>query len=348
MEMKKELFGLINEQPVTLYTLKNQNGFALSCLDYGGIITEIMAPDREGKIENIVLGFDTLEEYYDNPHYFGAVVGRFAGRIKNGIVYLDGNDYQVTTNENNHHLHGGRQGFSHVLWDSTVIEKENEISIMFSYVSPNGEEGYPGNLEIKMTYTITADNELIISYWGISDKKTILNPTNHTYFNLSGDLKRSILDHELKISSHQFIELNDELLPTGKVLAVDQTVFDFRKGRAIRDGVISTHPQNALATNGYDHPFLLNENQHQEIIVKDHESGRKLVVETTEPAVIVYTGNKLEGDYTIRGEKARNYLGLCLETQAPPDSIEHPQFHSSILDVGGVYESMTKYTFCTI
>ncbi|MCG7336542.1 galactose mutarotase [Sporosarcina sp. ACRSM] len=348
MEVKKKLFGMIDKQPVFLYTVKNQRGFELSCLDYGGIITEIRTPDREGKIENVVLGFDTLGEYHNNPHYIGAVVGRFAGRIKNGVVYLDRNDYRITTNENNHHLHGGYKGFSQVLWDSTVIEKENEISIIFSYVSPDGEEGYPGNLEIKMTYTITVDNELIISYWGTSDKKTILNPTNHTYFNLSGDLKRSILDHELKISSRQFIELNEELLPTGKVLAVEQTVFDFQKGRAVRDGVKSTHPQTVLATNGYDHPFLLNENQHQEIVLKDHKSGRKLVVETTEPAVIVYTGNKLEGDYTIRGKKAQNHLGLCLETQAPPDSIKHPQFHSSILDVGEVYESMTKYTFLTI
>ncbi|MED0747364.1 galactose mutarotase, partial [Aeribacillus composti] len=309
-----------------------------------------LAPDREGKLENIVLGFDSIEEYerHSSP-YFGAVVGRFAGRIKEGRFTLDGQEYQVTKNENQNHLHGGNKGFSKVLWDYNVgEEKENEISIEFCYFSPNGEEGYPGSLDVKVIYSLTNENELIITYYGKSDKKTLLNMTNHTYFNLSGDLKRDILYHELTIKSDKFIELDDELLPTGNLIDVKGTVFDFRKGRKIITGVKSTHPQILLANKGFDHPFLLNTNHQQEIILYEKESGRKLVIETDEPSVVLYTGNKLgEQRYKIRNVNSKNYLGLCLETQAPPDSVHHPHFHSSILNENNIYRKRTKYLFAS-
>lgn len=345
MEISTKKFGEIGGETVNLYILKNDNGLEVNAINYGCAITKILAPDAQGNVENIVLGFHTIEEYLQHSPYFGAVVGRVAGRIKNGQFELNGNHYQLSRNENQNHLHGGHKGFSHVLWDGQIIEGEDEAAIEFTYTSPDGEEGYPGNLEMKVTYLLNNQNELIISYDGISDQTTLLNPTNHSYFNLSGNLKRDILDHVLTVKSDQFLELNHELLPTGSFIDVENTPFDFRKGRKIREGVRSPHPQNLLAGNGYDHPFLLKNNHQQEITLIDKESGRKLVIETDQPSVILYTGNQLENDFQIREVQSRKYLGLCLETQGPPDSVHHSHFQSAILEEGTQYHSETKYRF---
>lgn len=346
MKVHQRLFGHIEERPVTLFTFENANGFQMSCMDWGCIITEIQAPDRSGNLENVVLGFDTLEEYGDNPHFLGAVAGRFAGRIKGGAFSLEGRDYQLAKNANGHHLHGGDKGFSHVLWESAVIHTEREASVEFTYISPDGEEGYPGTLEVKVTYTISDDtDELFISYSAVSDQKTLVNLTNHSYFNLSGDLKEDVLNHRLTLDSSEFLELDEELIPTGELIGVERSVFDFRKGRKIQDGTVSGDPQNLQAGCGYDHPFLLDSNQQGEIVLEDEKSGRRLIVETTEPAVVLYTGNGLEGTYSFRGTKARNYLGLCLETQGLPDSIHHPHFPTAVLKKGERFTSETCYSF---
>ncbi|MGK7379633.1 aldose epimerase family protein [Planococcus sp. 1R117A] len=331
MEVEQRLFGYKERRPVTLYTMRNAIGFEVSCMDWGCIITKIIAPDQRGNLENVVLGFDTLEEYGDNPHFLGAVAGRFAGRIKGGAFTLEGQDYKLAANANGHHLHGGNQGFSHKLWKSELMRNESEAAIEFSYLSPDGEEGYPGNLELKVTYTIRDDaNDLIISYSAVCDKTTLLNVTNHSYFNLSGDLKQDIFNHELTINSNKFLELDAEKIPTGECLPVDDSVFDFRDGRKLQDGI---DPQSPLAGGGYDHPFLLDSSQRKEIVLVDKESGRQLVVETTEPAVVLYTGNR---------------LGLCLETQGLPDSIHHPHFPSAILKKGERFNSETRYSFGVI
>jgi aldose 1-epimerase len=341
MEVKQEKFGEKDGQTVHSFTLKNDNGMKVSCINYGCIITKMLVPDQNGKLENIVLGFDSIEEYDQYSPYFGAVVGRVAGRIKKGQFELDGKGYMLAQNENQNHLHGGPKGFSTVLWNSSVIENDKEAGVRFSYRSPDGEEGYPGNLEMNVTYILNNDNELVITYNGVSDQTTLLNVTNHSYFNLSGDLKRDILDHTLTMKSDQFIELNNELLPTGNLIDVENTVFDFREGRKIHDGAQSSHPQNILAGQGYDHPFLLSANHQQEITLVDEESGRKLVIETDEPSVVLYTGNQLEDHFQIRGVQSRKHLGLCLETQGPPDSIHHPHFKSAILEKGKKYNSRT-------
>ncbi|WKA59147.1 aldose epimerase family protein [Planococcus shenhongbingii] len=331
MEVEQRLFGYKEGRQVTLYTLKNANGFEVSCMDWGCIITKIIAPDQRGNLENVVLGFDTLEEYGDNPHFLGAVAGRFAGRIKGGTFTLEGQDYKLAANANGHHLHGGNKGFSHKLWKSEMMQNESEAAIEFSYWSPDGEEGYPGNLELKVTYRIRDEaNDVIISYSAVSDKTTLLNVTNHSYFNLSGDLKQGIFNHELTINSNKFLELDTEKIPTGRYLPVDDSVFDFRGGRKLQDGI---DPQSPLAGGGYDHPFLLDSSQQREIMLVDKESGRQLVVETTEPAVVLYTGNR---------------LGLCLETQGLPDSIHHPHFPSAILKKGERFSSETRYSFGVI
>lgn len=319
----------------------------MSCMDYGCVITEIIAPDRDGKLENVVLGFDTLEEYESDPNFFGAMIGRFSGRIKEGSFTLDEEDYQLDRNSNGHNLHGGPGGLHSVLWDSKVIENDNEAIVEFTYVSGDGEEGFPGTLSMTVRYTLKNDsNQLVISYSGKSDKTTLLNVTNHSYFNLSGNLKRTILDHELTMKSNHYLELDEELLPTGKLAPVaEDFLFDFRNGRSIKEATTADHPQTKLAGNGYDHPFLLTETDGPAIELTDSESGRKLVIQTTEPAVVLYTGNAMGGAYSVRGTEAQNYLGLCLETQSPPDSMNHPHFPSAILKADQEFKSETIYTF---
>ncbi|MFC4619337.1 aldose epimerase family protein [Camelliibacillus cellulosilyticus] len=342
MEVYAEPFGSLNGQTVNKYTLKNDHGLEISCLDFGCIITAIKAPDAEGTFENIVLGFDTLDDYLEHSPYFGAIIGRVAGRITGGSFTLNGKTYELAKNENGHHLHGGHRGFSHVLWRAEPIKKENEVGVIFTYNSPDGEEGYPGNLELSVTYLLNNRNELSIAYRGKSDARTLLNMTNHSYFNLSGELKRDILNHQLTIPSDHFLELNDELVPTGQCLNVENTPFDFRTGRKIADGTSSSHPQIALAGGGYDHPFLLQDRQ---VNLIDAESGRKLEIETDEPCVVLYTSNQLNGNFMVRNAKARKYLGVCLETQKPPDAIHHNDFPSVILEKGDVYQTKTTYRF---
>ncbi|AQQ55208.1 aldose epimerase family protein [Planococcus lenghuensis] len=344
MKVKQDAFGFKDGKPVSRYTFHVPGGFQLSCINYGCIITEIIAPDREGVLENVVLGFDSIEEYDRHSPYFGAAVGRFAGRIAGGSFELNDRVYQLAQNERTNHLHGGPDGFSHVLWNAEVQENDSHASVIFSYESPDGDQGYPGNISMKIIYTVTADSELVIRYEGVSDQDTLLNVTNHSYFNLSGNLKRDVLKHELIMSSGRFLELNEEFLPTGRIRETEGTAFDFRAGRAIADGTASADPQNALVHHGYDHPFLLNDGR-QEIRLTDPESGRVLEVETDEPCVVLYTGNKLAGDHKIRGVQARNYLGMCLETQAAPDFIHHPHFPGAVLKAGETYRTSTKYSF---
>ena len=345
MKVLQQQFGELNGDVVYSYTLKNNQGFEVTCLNYGCIITKILMPDINGKAENVVLGFETVDDYLKYSPYFGAVVGRVAGRIKNGEFELEGKTYHVTKNENNNHLHGGVKGLSHVIWKANIIEKTDSASVEFFYTSPDGEDGYPGTLDMKVIYTIDDTNQLKITYQGTSDQTTLLNVTNHTYFNLSGDLKRDVLHHTLKMKSDHFLELNDALLPTGELLAVENTPFNFRQGRYIEDGVTSTHTQNKIAGVGYDHPFLLSENFSQEIVLSDEESGREVVIETDQPCVVLYTGNQLGDSFTIQDVPSRRYLGLCLETQGLPDAIHHPHFPSVVLNKGETYHSQTNYTF---
>ncbi|MDT8858841.1 galactose mutarotase [Alkalihalobacillus sp. MEB130] len=343
MNITQKEFGLLNGKAVTSFTLKNNQGIEVTCINYGCIITNIMTPNQEGRFENIVLGFDSIEEYVKHgAPYYGAVVGRVAGRMKKGQFELEGKAYSLPKTDGDNHLHGGVEGFSHKIWIATVFEKEHEVGVEFTYHSEDGEEGYPGNLDVKVTYTLTASNKLIIKYEAESDQTTLVNLTNHSYFNLSGNLKKDVLNHVLTLPSNQFLELASDMIPTGKAIDVEGTPFDFRKERRIGDGIGSELEQIQLVGNGYDHPFLLQE---KKMLLKDEESGRVMTVETDEPCVVLYTGNHLKGDYEVRGVKSENYLGLCLETQGPPDSIHHPQFSSCILRKGELYQTSTTFTF---
>lgn len=345
MNITESIFGEWNGQKIKSYTISNDHGMNVSCIEYGGIITGISVPDSKGNIENVVLGYDTLEEYTNHSPFFGAIIGRVAGRIAGSAFTLGGTAYQLQKNDGEHHLHGGSGGFHHVIWDSAAEKGMNEANIRFSYVSPDGEHGYPGTLEVTVNYTLNNENELVISYEAISDEKTIINLTNHTYFNLSGDLKRDILEHEVTIKSDHFLELDETLIPTGKFINVENTPFDFRAGKKIKEGVKSGHQQNMLAGGGYDHPFLLNTG---EMTVVDSESGRKLTVETDRPSVVLYTANMLGNDFQIRGVQSKRYLGLCLETQCPPDAVHHENFPTIVLEKNEVFKTKTSFKFLVV
>lgn len=348
MKVTTAPFGELDGQPVIAYTLKNRQGFEVTCLNYGCIITRIMAPDADGRFENVVLGFDRMEDYIKHSPYFGAIVGRVAGRIKDGRFELAGEAFQLPQNEGTTHLHGGNKGFSWRIWNSKIIEKEGAVGVEFRYTSPDGEEGYPGRVDMTVVYWLTEDNVLTIAYEGVTDRPTLLNVTNHSYFNLSGDAKRDVLHHVLTMKSDRFLELDASLLPTGRMLDVAGTPFDFRAGRYLEDGVKSTHEQNRLVGHGYDHPFVLSDNRNREIVLTDEESGRKLIVETDEPGVVLYTSNQLKGDFKVWGKPVRPYLGVCLETQHLPDAVHHPEFPSIVLTPGEIYRSTTRYAFCTL
>ncbi|MBS4174575.1 aldose epimerase family protein [Bacillus sp. FJAT-49736] len=345
MKIEAASFGKHGDREVIAYTLTNEKGMSVECLNYGCIISKIIAPDRQSNFENVVLGFDTLEDYMRWSPYFGAVIGRVAGRIKGASIELDGVEYKLAENENGNHIHGGVQGLSNVIWEAVDFQDENGVGILFTYTSLDGEEGYPGQLNLKVMYKLTNDNILNISYEAKTDKKTIINLTNHSYFNLSGNVKNDILDHCLTMNSNVFLELDKELLPTGELLNGTNTAFDFRMGRVLREGTVSQHPQNLLVGKGYDHPFIFNEAKENTILLYDQESGRRLRVKTDQPCVVLYTSNQLEGDYQLSGVQVRRYLGVCLETQGYPDAVHHSQFPSIILDKNEVYQSTTTYQF---
>ncbi len=341
LKVMKEVMGEHDGQAVYSFTMVNNAGMEVTVLNYGCIITKIMVPDKNGHEENVVIGHDSLEGYVQDRAFLGAVVGRVGGRIQGGAFELDGRRYTLAQNNGSNHLHGGIKGFNKVVWNAEEVEN----GVQFTYLSRDGEEGYPGNLHVQVTYTLDEENQLRIQYEAETDKKTILTLTNHSYFNLSGNLKADILQHSLQLKSDQFLELNEEFIPTGTRLNVEHTPFDFREGSRIEAGTVSKHPQNVLVGHGYDHPFLLNEHHNEEIMLRDPVSGRKLTVETDEVGVVVYSGNSLGSTTTFRGTQACSYLGICLETQALPDAIHHDDFPSTVLDNGETYSSTTVYRF---
>lgn len=329
------------------YTLTNDNGMIVSILNYGGIITEIQVPDRHGEFENVVLAFENYEDYLANPGFLGALTGRVAGRIENAQFEVDGETYQLTQNEGKHHLHGGDNAFHNAVWNVEPFTKGAEIGLTLTYHSEDGHNGYPGNLQMEVTYTLNNDNELSITYEGESDKKTVLTATNHSYFNLSGNLKSDIQEHVITLDSSKFVELDEELIPTGKILDVDGTTFDFREGRQMKDGTVADYKQNLVANHGYDHYFLFDHSKPESVIVQDEKSGRQVTVSTEQPGFVMYTANNLNEGLALKGGTSKKYLGICLETQSSPASIHHNGFPSVWLDKGEKYSKKTTFTFGT-
>ena len=336
-------------QQVQLYTLANAKGMKAQIMNYGAIVVSLTAPDKAGKMDDIVLGYDTLDSYIKNNPYFGAIVGRYGNRIGKGKFTLDGKQYSVTINDGENHLHGGNMGFGKVVWKDEKVERSDGVGVKLTYLSKDGEEGYPGNLTATATYVLTNNNELRIEYTATTDKPTPINLTHHGYFNLTGG-QRDILGHELKINADKYTPVDSGLIPTGELANLEGTPLDFRKSTAIGARIDADNPQLKFG-KGYDHNWVLNKKDAEMTIaaeVYEPTTGRLMTVLTTEPGVQFYSGNVLDG--TITGKAGKVYkqrFALCLETQHYPDSPNKPNFPSTILRPGQVYRTTTMYRFST-
>jgi aldose 1-epimerase len=331
-------------EPVELYTLANAGGSEVRISTYGATLVSLTVPDRTGTIGNVVAGFDSLQGYLRPSPYFGATVGRYANRIGDGRFSLNGAEYVLARNNGENHLHGGVRGFDKRVWSAKALSRQ---SLELTYLSEDGEEGYPGNLSVTVVYTLTDDNELRIKYSAATDKTTVVNLTHHSYFNLAGD--GDILAHELVINADRFTPVDATLIPTGELRDVAGTPFDFRSATAIGER-IEQQDEQLLLGGGYDHNYVLNRSGsglESAATVRDPKSGRVMEVLTTEPGMQLYTGNFLDGTLESGGRVFTRRSAFCLETQHFPDSPNKPEFPSTILEPGGEYRSTTVYRFST-
>jgi aldose 1-epimerase len=342
--ISKENFGTVDSQEITQYTLKNANGMSVKIINYGGAITNIIFPDKNGNPGDVVLGFDSVEEYAGpgNPH-FGCITGRFANRIKKGRFVIDGKTYQAGINNNGNMLHGGLKGFDKKIWAAEILQG---YKLTLNYTSKDGEEGFPGNCRVEVVYTLRDDNALQIDYSATTDKPTIINLTNHSYFNLSAGTDDTILDHEIKVNADKYIPVDEEFIPTGEIKPVKGTVMDLNE--PIRVGI----NVDKIPGGGYDHTYVLNKRSgggpEPAAEVYHKASGRVVEVSTTEPGIQFYSGNMLTGK--LKGKKGKVYpvrAGFCLEAQHFPDSPNQPSFPNTILRPGETYTQTTVYKFST-
>lgn len=333
-----------------LFTLTNAQGMVVKITNFGGIITEIHVPDKHGVFANVNIGFDNFESYLqkDMP-YFGALIGRFGNRIACGKFTLDGKTYSLATNNGNNHLHGGLVGFDKVVWATTSFETESSVGITLKYLSVDGDQGYPGNLDVTVVYELTNNNEILVKYHAVTDKATPINLTQHAYFNLAG--KGDVLSHEVMINADRFTAINDEAIPTGDLPLVENTPFDFRTPHSIGERINQDDAQLKNG-NGYDHNFVLNKAHAKELSlaarVLEKNSGRVLEVFTQEPGVQFYSGNWMDGSLKGKGWDYTRRTGFCLEPQHFPDSPNQPQFPNTILRPGEEYTSAMSYKFSVI
>lgn len=345
-------FGTMPDgQEVREYTLKNEQGMEVSVINYGGRITHLKAPDKDGNYEDVVIGFDMLEQYLEDNPYFGALIGRYGNRIANGQFSLDGKEYQLPTNDGPNSLHGGDQGFDKVFWQVEEMSDSDKNTIKLTYSSADMEMGYPGKLETTVIYTLTDDNSLKVDYKATTDKKTVLNLTQHSYFNLSGDFDNPVVDHVVKLEADHYLPVNETLIPTGELRDVKGTPFDFREAKSIAEDLSENNDQLEIA-GGYDHCWVLNDqdNGMRKVASAYHEeSGRFMEVSTDQPAIQFYTGNFLDGTLPQRGDNGMyaHRTGFCLETQHYPDAPNQEEFPSTVLNPGETYETTTVFSFST-
>jgi aldose 1-epimerase len=348
-KVEKKIFGQTPcGQSVNLYTLTNAKGIKIGLMDFGAAIVSAIVPDSKGNFEDIALGYDNFNGYLCNNPYFGGIVGRFGNRIANGKFTIDGVEYVLNTNNNGQHLHGGIKGFDRVVWQSESFENEKGVGVKFSYLSKDGEENYPGNLNVTVCYTLTNENELKIDYTATTDKATPVNLTQHGYWNLAGAGNGDILSHEMMIDADKITPVDKNLIPTGELRDVKNTPFDFTEAKTIGERINADDPQLKFG-KGYDHNWVLNKTDNsltQACRVTEPVSGRVLVVYTTEPAMQFYSGNFLDGSIVGKGGKAYNFRNaIVLEPQHFPDSPNHPEFPNTILKPGETYKSQTVYEF---
>ena len=335
--------------PVDVYTLVNSRGIRTRILTYGGIVQTLETPDRTGKLDDVVLGFDDLQGYVKSSPYFGAIVGRYGNRIARGRFTLDGKTYTLAINNTPNHLHGGVKGFDKVVWAAQQFQSDSGVGVVLTHTSPDGDEGYPGTLRAKVTYTLTDRDELAIDYEATTDKATPVNLTNHTYWNLAGDGTRDILGHVVTLESGAIVPVDSTLIPTGALMPVAGTPFDFRAPTAVGARIEDPHEQIRLG-RGYDHTFVLDGARQAGVAhaarVTEPTTGRTLDIHTTEPGVQVYSGNFLDGTAVgKRGRAYRHRYGLALETHHYPDSPNQPSFPSVILRPGETYRTRTVFVF---
>ena len=352
MKIDKNQFGkTIDGIDVEQYIMSNNKGMEISIIDYGGIITSWTAADKKGDYKDIVLGFNTLAEYEAETPYFGALIGRYSNRIAEGKFNLEGQEYTLAVNNGVNHIHGGLKGFDKVVWDAKTILKDSTVSLELSYLSKDMEEGYPGNLKVKVTYTLNNEDELSVIYEATTDKPTIVNLTQHSYFNLTADFNQNILDHEIVINADSYLPVDDTLIPTGEFREVNKTPFDFRKSKAIGKQINDENAQLEIG-NGYDHCWVLNDqDKGLRFVASAYEavSGRLLEVYSDKPGIQFYTGNFLDG--TLQTKSKGTYqirTGFCLETQHYPNSPNQDNFPSVILNPGNKYKSKTVFRLSTL
>ncbi len=347
LQIEKKSFGQHNDQDVLLYTLHNGT-MSISIATYGGIVQSIILPDREGTKQDIALGFNTLEDYVAEHPYFGALIGRYGNRIANGAFSLDGISYTLAINNGLNSLHGGVQGFDKKIWDCREIWREDAIGIVLTGVSDDMEEGYPGHVTLSVEYWLTLANELEINYRATTSAPTVINLTNHSYFNLNGEGNGDILGHELTLYADAFTPVDAALIPLGTLMSVTNTPFDFTTSHPIGARIESEHPQMIFG-GGYDHNYALNRKGDSRSLaaeVYSPQSGIGMKVYTSEPGIQFYSGNFLEG--TLIGKQGKSYpkrSGFCLETQHFPDSPNQPSFPSTVLRPGDIYQTSTVYRF---
>ena len=343
MSVRSKLFGKIPEgKSVQQFILSIKNGITVKVINYGATVTELLVPDSTGKTTDVVLGFDNLEGYLHNTSYIGCIVGRYANRIAKGKFNLDGRTYTLATNNNGNHLHGGIVGFDKVIWQATPIRMADGAALLMKYTSKDGEEGYPGTLTVIVTYTLTNKNELKISYEATTDKTTPVNLTHHSYFNLAGEGNGDILRHEIMIDADKFTAVDKQSIPTGVLQNVKGTALDFTSSHAIGERI-------ANVEGGYDHNFVLRKKADPLSLaarVYEPTSRRIMEVYTTEPGLQFYSGNFLDGSATGKGNIVyKKHFGFCLEAQHFPDSPNHPDFPSVMLNPGKTYRQTTVYKF---
>lgn len=341
--IEKEPFGQTPEgTAVELYTLMNNQGMKVQIMTYGATIVGVEVPDRDGNFANVTLRRDSLADYIEESPYFGATVGRYANRIAKGKFTLDGQEYTLATNNDANHLHGGVKGFDKVVWQAEPVEADDSVGVTFTYVSPDGEEGYPGTLNAQVTYSINDDNELKMDYTAATDKPTVVNLTNHCYWNLAGATSGDILEHKLMINADGYLPVDEGLIPIGEVAPVEGTPMDFTTPEAI--GARIDHVEG-----GYDHAYVLNKPEGETMPlaarVVEPESGRVMEIRTTEPALQFYSGNFLDGTIEAGGTKYEKHAGFCLEAEEYPDSPNQPNFPSPVLRPGETYRQTTVHQF---
>jgi aldose 1-epimerase len=343
--VRKEVFGMNQGKEVYLLTLTNKAGNVIRLTNYGAKITWIEVPDKNGKKDNVTFGYDTFDAMVKGDMSFGSIVGRFANRIAKGKFSLDGVEYTLPLNNSPNTLHGGPAGWHSVVWNTEVLKESESPAVRFTYESPDMEEGFPGKVNVSVVYTWTDKNEIIMDYTCTTDKKTVVNVTNHAYFNLHGAGNGDILDHELVLKASAFTPVDSVMIPTGEIRQVAGTPFDFNTPHKIGERIGDNYDQLILG-RGYDHNYILDNKEEVDVSVYEPVSGRLLEVITDQPGMQLYTGNFLDGKNIGHGGKALKYRsGLCLESGHYPDSPNHPEFPSTLLNPGETFRSTTIYRF---